>query len=179
MKMDKHILIGKVNDTEIFAISNNADQYYVPICTVCKAFGLDVDTQLRKMSDDELLMNAMEYITVADNDGACDELLGVSVRMFPGLAMMIDPDDASDESRNDLICFQEKCNEVLYNHFTNRKQDLETAERKAIADLSELDELVASAESNLIDLRALRLETQDVLDKIRSSRLDDQPTLFD
>lgn len=173
--MEKKISIGKINGTEIFAISSESGEILVPIRPICTALGVDFAAQHTKLKEDVSFSSTIVLSTTVGADGKQREMVCLPHRRVYGWLYTINPGKVASEARESVIKYRDKCNEALYNHFFARSEKQLEANKAEIALLEEINlHLTAEKES-----RAKRKEAEKKLNQVRASRLDDQPTLFD
>lgn len=181
MEKKSKILIGKINNTEIFAINSDSGEILVPIRPICEAIGIDPEGQRRKISEDEDLNSVADLRSATGTDGKQYKMLCLPLIYVYGWLFTINPKNVAPEARESVRKYRMECYEALYNHFFRRSdklRELDLAEREAIARLESLESKLKEAQEVVSGIKAAQVDTKKRIDKIRSARLDDQPSLF-
>lgn len=182
MEKQNRISIGRINSSEIFAVSSESGEIFVPIKPVCEALGIEAAPQREKLQNDEFFNSTGTIIVSVANDGKEREMYCIRLRDVYGWLATINPGKVAPEARVAVCRYRRQCYDILYNHFFGRSgklRELDSAERDAVARLDMLDKKVIEAEQSVKEIKAERNEARSNLEKIRSARLDDSPSLFD
>lgn len=182
MEKQNRISIGKINGSEIFAVSHESGDLFVPIKPICDAIGIDVDAQRNKLTADEFFNSTTAIITAVAADEKARDMYCIRLRDVYGWLATINPGKVAPEARESVTKYRRQCYDILYNHFFRRSgklREIDAAERDAVARLELLDKKLSEAEQSVRDAKSQRNEARSILEKIRASRLDDAPSLFD
>ena len=122
-------------DTVVLASHDN--EPYVVMKPVCENIGVDWKAQLRKLTKKFRSVVAMIAITESDGkqrekksppvmvmmtttgaDGKQYQMVALHLRKFPAWVYSIDPDRVAPELRDKIIRYQDECDEVLWQYWT-------------------------------------------------------------
>lgn len=167
--------LGSVHGIEIAAVKNENGQLYVPVKPICTALGVDFKTQYRKIEEDKCFSSTMVIMPTVGADGKNREMVCLPVKHICGWLYSINPGKVAPEVEDKIIAYREEVNDILTFHFLGgsiRHIETNQAEIKA---LEKINELLTQEKTLKVQLK----EAREDLAKIRASRLDDQPSLFD
>ena len=167
--------LGSVHGIEIAAVKNESGQIYVPIKPICNILGLDFSAQRVKVNEDKSFKSTVAIIATVGADGKNREMVCLPVKHICGWLYSINPGKVAPEVEDKIISYREEVNEVLTAYFLGgslRHIETNQAEIKA---LEKITELLTQEKTLKTQLK----EAREDLAKIRASRLDDQPSLFD
>lgn len=179
-KKDK-ISIGKINNVEIFAVTSESGDIFVPIKPICTALSINAQAQQDKIKAHPIYSPVTRLSRVTGADGKQYEMLCMELEFIYGWILSINPSNVGTASQQDIVNYQLQCHHILYDHFFRRSdklRELDQAEREAVARLESLDSKLKEAQEVVSGIKAAQADTRKSIDKIRSARLDDQPTLF-
>lgn len=180
--MENKISIGRINGTDIFAVASESGETFVPIKPICTALGIAFSAQYTKIKEDLSFSSVVTIIVTTGADGKQYEMVCLPHRRIYGWLYTINPGKVAPEASDTMIRYRDECNDLMYDHFFTRArklQEIDVAEREKIAELAHIDKQLNAAESNVKELKAKKAGARSDLDKIRSARLDDRPSLFD
>ena len=100
----------------IFIVDNDGEPM-VPVKPIAENIGLNWSGQFTKLSDEKERWNCLDIQTVAA-DGKQREMLCIPLRKINGWLMTISPSKVSPEIKDTLIAYQNECDEVLWNYWT-------------------------------------------------------------
>lgn len=172
--MEKKLSIGRINQVEIFAISTDSGEILVPIKPICTALGVAFQSQNNKIKEHKILSSVVTLSITTGTDGKQYEMVCLPLKFIYGWLFSINPSNVSEEAREQIQNYQMQCYETLYSHFFLRSEKQLEANKAEIKEL----ELITSLLTQEKELRSQLKEARARLSKIRSARLDDQPTLF-
>lgn len=166
-------LISRINGVEILTVERDGE-VYVPIKPICEAIGIDVDAQRNKLNSDDFFNSTTAIITAVGADGKPREMYSIRLRDVYGWLATINPGKVSPEARDAVTCYRRECYDVLYEHFTgSMRRTIETNNAEI-----ELLQQINSAISDEKEAKARCKTAEDALNKLRSDRLNPQPSLF-
>lgn len=167
--------LGSIHGIDITAVKNDMGQLYVPVKPICTILGIDFKTQYRKIEEDRFFHSSMVIMTTVGADGKNREMVCLPVKHICGWLYSINPGKVSPEAEEKILAYREEVNDILTAYFFGgsiRQIESNQAEIKA---LEEINSLLTQERT----IKGQLKEARDRLAKIRASRLDDQPSLFD
>ena len=166
-------LISKINDVDIVTVERDGE-IFVPIKPICEAIGIDVESQRDKINSDEILSSVAVFSTATGADGKSYEMQCLPLRYTYGWLFTINPKKVAPEAREAVARYRRECYDVLYEHFTcSMRRTIETNNAEI-----ELLQQINSAISREKEAKAERRKAEEALGKLRSERLNPQPSLF-
>ena len=159
--------IARINDVSILIIDEG--EKHVPIKPICEALGIDIDSQRKKLKEDEILSSTTVLNTVVAADGKQREMLCLPYMFVFGWLFTINPNKVAPEAKENVLKYKLECYKVLFSHFTNQTKFLEEKQiaiDKHIELAKELRESFNNARTNLSRAR-------NMLDRIRKQTFDD------
>ena len=169
------ILIKRVNETNINIVQYGSD-ILVPIRPICDALGVTFSRQRKKIAEDPILGPTVALRATVGGDGKQREMVCLPFELVFGWLFTISLDNvASDEAAEAVIRYKRECYHALFTHFVKRFRYAQECNEKEIALLSQISELKDTLLANKNELKA----AQDRLARMRTERLEFQPTLFD
>ncbi|MDE7397028.1 MAG: phage antirepressor N-terminal domain-containing protein [Muribaculum sp.] len=166
-------LISKINGVEIVPVERDGE-IFVPIKPICDALAIAVDAQRNKLNSDEFFISTTSIIDVVAADGKTREMFCIRLRDVYGWLATINPGKVAPEARDAVSRYRRECYDVLYEHFTgSMRRTIETNNAEI-----ELLKQINTAISDEKDARSRRKKAEESLGKLRSERLNPQPTLF-
>lgn len=165
-------IIARVNNVDIVATS---DEQMVPIRPICEALGIDVESQRKKIQDDEDLSSTAVLSTAVGADGKERDMLCLPIRYVFGWLFTINPKNVKPEAQEAVRAYRRRCYDALYSHFFgSQKRQLEQNQ----IEISLLEEL-ADLNQQQQQLKQTINEKRRKLEKLREERLKNEPKLFD
>lgn len=165
--------ITKINGVEIVTVEQNGE-IFVPIKPICEAIGIDVDSQRNKLNSDDFFNSTTAIITAVAADEKERDMFAISAKYVYGWLATINPGKVAPEARDAVINYRQECYDVLYEHFTGAmRRTIETNNAEI-----ELLKNINSAIADEKDAKSRRKKAEEALEKLRSERLNPQPTLF-
>ena len=169
------ILIKRVNETNINIVQEGSD-ILVPIRPICDALGVTFSRQRKKIAEDPILGPVVALRATVGGDGKQREMVCLPFEFVFGWLFTINPDNVtSEETADAVIRYKRECYHALFTHFVKRFRYAQECNEKEIALLSQISELKDTLLANKNELKA----AQERLARMRSERLEFQPTLFD
>lgn len=165
-------IIARVNNVDIVATS---DEQMVPIRPICEALGIDVESQRKKIQDDEDLSSTAVLSTAVGADGKERDMLCLPIRYVFGWLFTINPKNVKPEAQEAVRAYRRRCYDALYSHFFgSQKRQLEQNQ----IEISLLEEL-ADLNQQQQQIKQTINEKRRKLEKLREERLKNEPQLFD
>lgn len=145
----KTINVAVVNNISLQVVADEREQF-VALKPVCEILGVNYSTQVEKLKDHPIFSSVIPLRGTTGSDGKTYQMLCIPFRFFAGWLFSINPGNVKEEARENLIQFQLKCNDVLYDYFFNRadfaiRKEREVRRTKELYD--EKTELVRVAKS--------------------------------
>ncbi|WP_300505312.1 phage antirepressor N-terminal domain-containing protein [uncultured Duncaniella sp.] len=166
--------ITTINGVEIFAEVTSDGNIFVPIKPICTALGIADNKQREKIQEDDILASVGTLRVSTGADGKQYEMYCLPLEYVYGWLFTINPKNVADSARETVKNYRRECYEALYNHFSRSlKRQIKENEAEI-----ELLQKINSAIADEKDARIRRKKAEEALDKLRSERLNPQPTLF-
>jgi hypothetical protein len=112
----KTLTIGKVNSVSLLLLENG--EKLIPIKPICEALGVDMESQRKKIKEDELLSSTAVLSTAVAGDGNAREMYCLPLKYVFGWLFTINPKNVKEEAREAVQKYRTECYDVLYRHFT-------------------------------------------------------------
>ena len=145
------INVAIINNVSLQVVADDREQL-VAVKPVCEILGVNYTTQVEKLKEHPIFSSTIPLRGTVGADGKTREMLCIPLRLVPGWLFSINPDNVKEEVRENLIQFQLKCNDVLFDYFFNRA-DFAYKKEKAVAKAKEVydekAELLRVAKSEL------------------------------
>jgi len=125
------INVAIVNGISLQVVADERE-HLVAVKPVCEILGVDFSAQRAKLKEHPVYGSTMVLSTTVGADGKDREMLCIPLRFFPGWLFSINPDNVKEEVRENLIEYQLKCNDILYDYFFSRV-DFSRKKEKAVA----------------------------------------------
>lgn len=93
---------------------------YVAMRPIVENLGLDWKSQYVKIT--ERFERCVVIITTRDALGRMQNMLCLPIQKIAGFLYSISPSKVKPELRDNIIAYQEECDEVLYRHFSGREK---------------------------------------------------------
>lgn len=170
--MDKQF-ISTINGIDIYAVSDENHNLFVPVKPICDALNIAVEGQREKIQTDEILSSVAMLSMATGADGKSYEMLMLPLKFIYGWLFTINPKNVAPSAKENVIRYRRECYEVLYDHFarTIRQHHEEiSAELRAVEALKSA--ILAEKQAH-----AARREAEQALESIRQSRLVPCPAL--
>lgn len=166
--------ITRINGVDIPAVVENGETY-LPIKPICQAIGIAFEPQYSKIREHFIFGSTITIIVMVAGDEKEREMACLPLKYVYGWLATINPGKVALEARENVEKYCLECYEVLYNHFAGlgrKAQEENQAEIKLLEEIANLSEQSTQIKSEI-------KEKKEILSKLRASRLDPQPTLFD
>lgn len=164
----KTINVAIVNGISLQVVADEREQF-VAVKPVCEILGVDAKSQREKIEEHPLFSSVRVLSPSTGADGKTYMMVCLPLRYFPSWLFSINPTNVKEEIRENLLEYQKKCNDVLFDYFF-RRTDFAEKKEKAVAKAKEvLDEKteqvrIAKSEQKLAETefnRALALTFED------------------
>ena len=166
-------LISKINGVDIVTVERDGE-IFVPIKPICEAIGIDVDAQRNKLNSDQFFNSTTAIIAAVAADEKEREMYCIRLRDVYGWLATIKPGKVAPEAREAVAVYRRECYDVIYEHFTgSMRRTIETNNAEI-----ELLQQINSAISEEKEAKSRRKKAEEALGKLRSERLNPQPSLF-
>lgn len=167
--------LGSVHGIEIAAVKNEEGHIYVPVKPICNILGIDFSAQRIKIYEDKSFKSTVAIIATVGADGKNREMVCLPVKHICGWLYTINPGKVAPEAEEKILAYREEVNDILTAYFFGGSIRQIESNQAEIEILRQLNEALTEEKSLKSRIRNLNSD----LAKIRSSRLDDQPSLFD
>ena len=166
-------LITKINGVDIITVDSQGETY-VPIKPICDALGISLERQREKIQSDDILSTTAALRGAVDADGKEREMLCLPLRYVYGWLFTINPKNVAPAAREAVTRYRRECYDVLYHHFTaSMQRTIETNNAEI-----ELLRQINSAITEEKEAKVRRRKAEEALERLRSERLNPQPSLF-
>lgn len=108
-----------VNEKEIIIATLNNEKY-VAIKPICGAIGVDFQTQLSKIKEDEILSQLYRLRPITGSDEKVYKMGTIPLKYVFGWLFTINPNNVKPEIKENLIDYKKQCYEALFDTFTKR-----------------------------------------------------------
>lgn len=173
--------IAKINDTEIFAESNE-DGIFVPIKPICTALGISFQGQRDKIQEDEKLSSVVRLSLTTGADGKQYDMVTLPLKYIYGWLFTINPKNVAPEAKEAVLKYRDECYDVLYDHFTETTNKIIKSNNEEIEILKKINSILEQKKelnSQIKEMDAQVKEMNKKLEEIRADRINPQPSLFD
>lgn len=166
-------LISQINGVDIVTVDHDGETF-IPIKPICDALTIDARAQRDKIQNDEIMGSTGVLSTSVGADGKEREMYCLPLRYVYGWLFTINPKNVAPEAREAVTRYRRECYDVLYEYFTGSiRRSIETNNAEI-----ELLEQINSAISDEKEAKNRRKKAEEALGKLRSERLNPQPSLF-
>lgn len=166
-------LISKINGVDIVTVERDGE-IFVPIKPICAALGIEAAPQRDKLQNDEFFNSVGTIIVSTGADGKSYDMYALPLKFIYGWLATINPGKVAPDARESVTRYRRECYDVLYEHFTgSMRRTIETNNAEI-----ELLQQINSAISEEKEAKSRRKKAEEALGKLRSERLNPQPSLF-
>lgn len=145
------INVAIINNVSLQVVADDREQL-VAVKPVCEILGVAYPPQYTKLKEHPLFSSVITLSVTTGSDGKAYEMVCIPLRYFSSWLFSINPDNVKEEIRDNVLEFQKKCNDVLFDYFFNRA-DFAFKKEKAVAKAKEVydekAELLRVAKSEL------------------------------
>jgi hypothetical protein len=159
--------VAIINKSKILVIENG--QKLVPIKPICEALGIDVDSQRKKINDDDILSSVAVLSTATGSDGKGYSMFCIPFKYVFGWLFTINPANVKEEAREAITEYKRKCYDVLYQSFSDAQEFLEEKQSLIELKLDELEQIT----SNFNSAKTKMSEKKKELNMVRSLKIED------
>lgn len=160
--------VAMVNGTSLQVVADERE-HFVAVKHVCEILGVDYSAQRVKLKEHPIYGSTMVLSTTVGADGKNREMLCIPFRFFAGWLFSINPDNVKEDVRENLIQFQLKCNDVLYDYFF-RHADFAMKKQEEMS--LQLD-VVAKAKENFRNAKKILNDAETRLNRINAFTFDE------
>lgn len=174
--MKTHSII--INETEIFIISE-ANEKFVAIKPICQALGVNYDTQIEKINNDEILGQLTTLRGSTGADGKEYKMRVMPIRFIFGWLFTINPKNVNPEIKHLIIKYRMECYNALFDSFTKRTSLLKEKTSLQI-EIENLEEDLKT-DSRYIKIQELKTsvkQTSQQLNNLDKNVINEQLELF-
>ena len=130
--------VAIVNGISLQVVADEREQL-VAVKPVCEILGVDYPGQFTKLKEHPIYGSVIGLSPTTGADGKEYEMACLPLRYFPGWLFSINPNNVKEEIRDNLIEYQLKCNDILYDYFFSRvdfsrKKEVAVTKAKEICD---------------------------------------------
>ena len=127
----KTINVAIINNVSLQVVADEREQL-VAVKPVCEILGVDYPGQFAKLKEHPLYSSVIGLSSTTGADGKTYEMVCLPLRYFPSWLFSINPNNVKEEVRENLMEYQKKCNDILYDYFFSRV-DFSRKKEKAVA----------------------------------------------
>lgn len=125
------INVAIINGISLQVVADEREQL-VAVKPVCEILGVDYPGQFAKLKEHPLYSSVIGLSSTTGADGKTYEMVCLPLRYFPSWLFSINPNNVKEEVRENLMEYQKKCNDILYDYFFSRV-DFSRKKEKAVA----------------------------------------------
>src|SRR5690554_3549527 len=115
--------VAVINKAKILVIEDRGK--LVPIKPMCEALGVDVDSQRKKINQDEILAPVAVLSTATGADGKGYNMFCIPYKYIFGWLFTINPKNVKEDAKEGVINYKKACYDALYQNFTDQSEFLE------------------------------------------------------
>lgn len=128
--------VAVVNGISLQVVADGSEQL-VAVKPVCEILGVDAKSQREKIEEHPLFSSVRVLSPSTGADGKTYEMVCLPLRYFPSWLFSINPNNVKEDIRENLLEYQKKCNDILYDYFFNRSE-FAFRKEKAVAKAKEI-----------------------------------------
>ena len=128
--------VAIVNGISLQVVADGREQL-VAVKPVCEILGVDAKSQREKIEEHPLFSSVRVLSPSTGADGKTYEMVCLPLRYFPSWLFSINPNNVKEDIRENLLEYQKKCNDILYDYFFSRAEFAQKKE-KVVAKAKEL-----------------------------------------
>ena len=111
--------VAIVNGISLQVVADGKEQL-VAVKPVCEILGVDAKSQREKIEEHPLFSSVRVLSPSTGADGKTYEMVCLPLRYFPSWLFSINPNNVKEDIRENLLEYQKKCNDILYDYFFSR-----------------------------------------------------------
>lgn len=165
--------ITRINAVDIVTVEKDG-QIFVPVKPICDAIGIAFQPQHIKLQEDDFLAPTVTIIVTVAADGKEREMVCLPLKYTYGWLATINSGKVAPEAREAVTNYRRECYDVLYEHFTGSMRRTIETNNAEIELLKEINSAIADEK----EAKNRKKKAEESLAKLRSERLNPQPTLF-
>lgn len=123
--------VAIINGISLQVVADEREQL-VAVKPVCEILGVDYPGQFAKLKEHPLYSSVIGLSSTTGADGKTYEMVCLPLRYFPSWLFSINPNNVKEEVRENLMEYQKKCNDILYDYFFSRV-DFSRKKERAVA----------------------------------------------
>lgn len=128
--------VAVVNGISLQVVADGSEQL-VAVKPVCEILGVNYTSQVEKLKEHPLFSSIIPLRGTVGADGKYREMLCIPLRYFSSWLFSINPNNVKEEIQENLLEYQKKCNDILYDYFFNRSE-FAFRKEKAVAKAKEI-----------------------------------------
>ena len=167
------LTIARINNVDVVSTVKDGETL-VPIKPICTAIGIAFERQYTKLRDDETFKSVITLTVTTGADGKQYEMVCLPLMYVYLWLGSINPKNVSDEARPAVSRYRVECAEALYAYFTGASKREREQNQIEIRLLEEINGLTDDMQRTKNEIKQKR----EHLEKLRSERLNPQPSLF-
>jgi len=130
--------VAIINGITLQVVASESEQL-VAVKPVCEILGVNYPSQFTKLKEHPVYGSVIVLSTTTGADGKKYEMACIPLRYFPGWIFSINPENVKEDIRENLLEYQKKCNDVLYDFFFSRvdfsrKKEVAVTKAKEVCD---------------------------------------------
>ena len=111
--------VAIVNGISLQVVADGREQL-VAVKPVCEILGVNYTTQVEKLKAHPVFGSVIPLRGTTGADGKTYEMVCLPLRYFPSWLFSINPNNVKEDIRENLLEYQKKCNDILYDYFFSR-----------------------------------------------------------
>ena len=111
--------VVKVNEVEILC-SEEKGKKFIPVKPICEALGIASNAQIEKIKSHPILGSTDMLSISVGSDKKNREMFCLPLKYIFGWLFTINPDNVKESARDDLIKYQTKCYNAVYECFIEK-----------------------------------------------------------
>ena len=124
----KTTAIARINNVDIVLINDGEKR--IAIRPICEALGVSYQAQIDKVKNDAKFNSTVMLSITVGADGKQREMVTIPFKKVFGWLYSINANNVKPEARENLIRYQEECNDALYTYFTRHDEYLEYRQQR-------------------------------------------------
>lgn len=159
--MEQTNIIARINDVAIVVLQK---EKLVPVKPICEALGIDMESQRKKINEDDILGSTAVLSTVVAADGKEREMLCLPLEFVFGWLFSINHKNVKQEAQETVKKYKLQCYHALYRHFTEYSDFMEERQIRIEEELARVEQIRLQFNTAKQQLA----EAQDELKKVRT-----------